>query len=88
LSQPCFECGALTKGKHHVVPKNLGGKKCVPLCDHCHKKVHRRDFTLLGDRAKILIIKCMHDEGFSYSTIAEACKMTVALVHAILQDEG
>lgn len=38
--QPCYECGELTKGKHHVVPVVRGGTKVIPLCHSCHTKVH------------------------------------------------
>lgn len=37
---PCFECGVLTNGRHHVVPVSLGGTKQLPLCYDCHDKVH------------------------------------------------
>lgn len=42
----CFECGA--EGVlhfHHVVPRSLGGKNTVPLCEECHGKVHDRDMV-------------------------------------------
>ena len=34
--RPCFECGALTSGSHHVVPRSRGGKRSLPLCVVCH----------------------------------------------------
>lgn len=37
---PCFECAAVTKGRHHVVPVSDGGTKVIPLCGDCHNKVH------------------------------------------------
>ena len=37
---PCFECGVMTLGIHHVVPVSLGGTKVIPLCEGCHNKVH------------------------------------------------
>jgi len=39
-SNPCFECGVSTKGKHHVVPVSRGGTKVIPLCQECHNLVH------------------------------------------------
>jgi hypothetical protein len=39
-SNPCFECGVITKGKHHVVPVSRGGTKVIPLCETCHNLVH------------------------------------------------
>lgn len=40
LSNPCFECGELTHGRHHVVPVSRGGTKQLPLCGKCHSKAH------------------------------------------------
>lgn len=40
MENPCFECGVITKGLHHVVPVSLGGTKQIPLCEDCHNKVH------------------------------------------------
>lgn len=40
MENPCFECGVITKGLHHVVPVSLGGTKQIPLCEGCHNKVH------------------------------------------------
>lgn len=39
-NNPCFECGVMTLGIHHVVPVSLGGTKVIPLCEECHNKVH------------------------------------------------
>lgn len=39
-TEKCFECGRQAKHWHHVVPKCLGGHRCVPLCHECHEKVH------------------------------------------------
>lgn len=37
----CFECEIESDiHLHHVVPKSLGGKKTVPLCEACHYKIH------------------------------------------------
>lgn len=33
---PCFECGEMTSGRHHVVPVFRGGTKQLPLCAICH----------------------------------------------------
>jgi len=33
---PCFECGKITSGRHHVVPVCRGGTKQLPLCAGCH----------------------------------------------------
>jgi len=41
----CFDCGAPAKHRHHVVPKILGGKRTIPLCERCHGLVHSLDFT-------------------------------------------
>ena len=43
--KPCFECGELTTGRHHVVPRSKGGTKTVPLCLSCHRKVHEKEIT-------------------------------------------
>lgn len=40
VEQKCFECGQLTKGRHHVVPLSKGGTKQIPLCGSCHALVH------------------------------------------------
>ena len=38
----CFECNSTTHiVYHHVVPQSLGGKNTIPLCQHCHDKVHQ-----------------------------------------------
>jgi hypothetical protein len=38
----CFECEVKENIiHHHVVPRSLGGKKTIPLCQSCHDKVHR-----------------------------------------------
>lgn len=34
----CFECGVMTRGMHHVVPKVYGGTKQIPLCEECQNK--------------------------------------------------
>jgi len=39
-NNPCFECGVMTKGKHHVVPVSKGGTKVIPLCEQCHNLIH------------------------------------------------
>lgn len=53
-SNPCFECGLITKGKHHVVPVSRGGTKVIPLCQECHNLVHEglinRDLIMEGLR--------------------------------------
>ena len=41
----CFECGQKAVFDHHVIPKELGGTKTVPLCSDCHGKVHDKDLT-------------------------------------------
>jgi len=46
LEHPCFECGQLTNGLHHVVPVCRGGTKQLPLCCVCHQKAH-------GDSANV-----------------------------------
>ena len=38
----CWECGRRAEHEHHVVPKVLGGKRTVPLCNTCHSKIHGR----------------------------------------------
>jgi hypothetical protein len=46
-SEQCFECGAEKKlHHHHVIPKSLGGKKTIPLCEKCHGLVHNRKFDV------------------------------------------
>ena len=40
MSPVCFECGAPADVKHHVVPRVLGGKHAIDLCDNCHGKIH------------------------------------------------
>jgi hypothetical protein len=45
----CFECGS--NGPlhfHHPIPRRLGGKKTIPLCEECHGKIHNIDFTNHG----------------------------------------
>lgn len=42
----CFECDSTEHiHKHHVIPKSLGGKKTIPLCEICHGLVHERNFV-------------------------------------------
>ncbi|MHC4930541.1 MAG: HNH endonuclease [Planctomycetota bacterium] len=36
----CYECGGPHECDHHVIPRSLGGKKTVPLCERCHDIVH------------------------------------------------
>jgi hypothetical protein len=36
----CFECGFPAEHNHHVVPKSMGGKNTVPLCQSCHNLIH------------------------------------------------
>ena len=37
----CFECGSNKDiHQHHIIPKSLGGKKTIPLCNDCHGKLH------------------------------------------------
>ena len=37
----CFECGSLGPcHRHHVVPRSLGGRNTVLLCEGCHGQVH------------------------------------------------
>lgn len=36
----CFECGRKAENAHHVVPREVGGTRTVPLCEECHRKVH------------------------------------------------
>lgn len=56
--QKCFECGDLTTGRHHVVPRSKGGTKVLPLCVRCHEIVHgdggvfRADLIRLGIQRK------------------------------------
>ena len=39
----CFECGQSAMHKHHVVPRSLGGRNTVWLCEQCHGVVHGAD---------------------------------------------
>lgn len=36
----CFECGSPAAEWHHIIPRNLGGTKTIPLCPSCHTRVH------------------------------------------------
>lgn len=46
----CFECGEHARYRHHVVPKSLGGKKTIPLCDKCHAAAHgEHGYWTVGD---------------------------------------
>jgi len=39
----CFECGSRDDlHDHHVVPRSLGGKRTVSLCQDCHWAVHSK----------------------------------------------
>jgi hypothetical protein len=42
----CFDCDNVAKELHHVVPRILGGRRAVPLCNSCHGKLHG-----VGDRS-------------------------------------
>ena len=46
----CFECGGNADAEHHVVPKSLGGKKTIPLCNECHRIVHSCDSSISTSR--------------------------------------
>ena len=39
----CFDCDAPAECEHHVVPRSMGGRRTVPLCEACHHKAHGRD---------------------------------------------
>ena len=39
----CFECGQSAMHRHHVVPRSLGGRNTVWLCESCHGLVHGAD---------------------------------------------
>jgi hypothetical protein len=39
----CFECDAPAECAHHVVPRQLGGTRTIPLCAKCHGLVHGID---------------------------------------------
>jgi len=41
----CFECSNKATFDHHVIPKEFGGTKTIPLCSDCHGKVHDKDLT-------------------------------------------
>jgi hypothetical protein len=44
----CFECDStLNINNHHVVPRVLGGKRTIPLCEICHGKVHDTTFNTM-----------------------------------------
>lgn len=46
IVKKCFECDSeLHVQDHHVVPKCLGGKRTIPLCEVCHGKVHNMNMT-------------------------------------------
>lgn len=37
----CFECNTKNNVvEHHIVPRSLGGKKTIPICQICHDKIH------------------------------------------------
>lgn len=38
----CWQCGKLTEGGHHVIPKGLNPKKnqTIPMCKDCHETLH------------------------------------------------
>lgn len=41
----CFECGETgDMHEHHVIPRSLGGRSTVTLCEGCHGKIHGLDF--------------------------------------------
>ena len=43
----CFECGDnIAIHQHHVVPKSIGGKNTIPLCEKCHSLVHGKDMKI------------------------------------------
>ena len=55
----CFNCGE-TNGnfqKHHVIPKILGGKATVTLCEKCHGLLHGLDFLSHKELTKAGLIK-------------------------------
>lgn len=45
----CFECGSMGQcHRHHVIPKSLGGRNTVLLCEECHGRVHGLNFVNHG----------------------------------------
>lgn len=36
----CYECGRRAQVAHHIIPHSLGGRRTIPLCNRCHKKIH------------------------------------------------
>jgi len=52
----CFECDSgLGIHLHHIVPRSMGGHRCIPLCYRCHGLVHNIIFV----DHKRLIIKAL-----------------------------
>lgn len=50
----CFECGGGEPlHKHHVIPRILGGKSTVILCESCHGLVHNLNFRNHGNVIKM-----------------------------------
>tara|TARA_R110000772_G_scaffold17946_3_gene50035 strand:+ start:173920 stop:174303 length:384 start_codon:yes stop_codon:yes gene_type:complete len=54
----CFECGHnIHIHMHHVVPRILGGKKTLPLCEKCHGLVHNINLVKSGELRRLGIEK-------------------------------
>ena len=93
----CFECGKKADIEHHVIPRSLGGKKTVPLCNQCHSLVHDAKLISLGSlikegRAKLQELKNkekiieMFMKGEQISKISKSTKVSRNSVYNVLEE--
>lgn len=81
---PCFECGDLTTGRHHVVPVSKGGTKQIPMCADCHSKVHGEENNYRGELIKRGLQKAK-ERGIE---LGAPVKLTGAVVREIREARG
>lgn len=79
MSEVCFECGAIARERHHVIPKSRGGTKTVWLCCECHGKVHGMKRMDVRQLTKEALAK-KKAEGFTLGRPLVVCRETDARV--------
>lgn len=81
---PCFECGVITNGLHHVIPVSKGGTKQLPLCPSCHDLVHNEH---LVSHKKLLIEGLIRAKGQG-AILGAPVKLTKDMVSRICELRG
>jgi len=80
MADRCFECDSTESiHYHHVVPKTLGGKKTIPLCNLCHGLVHNIDYVKIKSLQMAGIEKAKKDGKYKGRTKASIKKVESAI---------